>query len=90
MFEEPKGGKTVQKRALRRKGSVLDANLAEVRQLGGDRLEFHADYFDRVLGQPSVREGLLAGVPAAVLAAEWAPELRAFAALRTEYLLYGP
>ena len=33
MFEEPKGGKTVQKRALRRKGSVLDANLAEVRQL---------------------------------------------------------
>ncbi len=66
------------------------ALLAEVRQLGGDRLEFHADYFDRVLGQPSVREGLLAGVPAAVLAAEWAPELRAFAALRTEYLLYGP
>ena len=66
------------------------ALLAEVRRLGGDRLEFHADYFDRVLGQPSVREGLLAGVPAAVLAAEWAPELRAFAALRTEYLLYGP
>jgi hypothetical protein len=33
MFEEPKGGKMVQKRALRRKGSVLDANLAEVRQL---------------------------------------------------------
>jgi uncharacterized protein YbbC (DUF1343 family) len=66
------------------------ALLAEVRRLGGDRLEFHADYFDRVLGQPSIREGLLAGVPAAVLAAEWAPELRAFAALRTEYLLYGP
>jgi hypothetical protein len=33
MFEEPKGGKTAQRRALRRKGSVLDANLAEVRQL---------------------------------------------------------
>jgi hypothetical protein len=33
MFEEPTGGKAVQKRALRRKGSVLDANLAEVRQL---------------------------------------------------------
>ena len=33
LFEEPKGGKTVQRRALRRKGSVLDANLAEVRQL---------------------------------------------------------
>jgi hypothetical protein len=33
LFEEPKGGKIVQRRALRRKGSVLDANLAEVRQL---------------------------------------------------------
>ncbi len=33
MFEEPKGGKAVQRRILRRKGSVLDANLEEVRQL---------------------------------------------------------
>jgi hypothetical protein len=33
LFEEPKGGKAFQRRALRRKGSVLDANLAEVRQL---------------------------------------------------------
>ena len=33
MFEEPKGGKAVQRRNLRRKGSVLDANLDEVRQL---------------------------------------------------------
>jgi hypothetical protein len=33
MFEKPKGGKAAQRRALRRKGSVLDANLAEVRRL---------------------------------------------------------
>ncbi|MFM8579499.1 MAG: DUF1552 domain-containing protein [Planctomycetaceae bacterium] len=33
LFEEPKGGKTAQRRALRRKGSVLDANLEEVREL---------------------------------------------------------
>lgn len=33
MFEEPKGGTAAQRRELRRKGSVLDANLAEVRQL---------------------------------------------------------
>lgn len=33
LFEEPKGGTAVQRRALRRKGSVLDANLAEVRKL---------------------------------------------------------
>ena len=33
LFEEPKGGKEAQRRALRRKGSVLDANLAEVSRL---------------------------------------------------------
>lgn len=33
LFEEPKGGKEAQRRALRRKGSVLDANLEEVRRL---------------------------------------------------------
>ncbi|MFM8890579.1 MAG: DUF1552 domain-containing protein [Planctomycetia bacterium] len=33
LFEEPKGGKTAQRRALRRKGSVLDANLDEVKDL---------------------------------------------------------
>jgi hypothetical protein len=33
LFEEPKGGKMAQRRALRHKGSVLDANLAEVRRL---------------------------------------------------------
>jgi len=33
MFEAPKGGIAAQRRALRRKGSVLDDNLAEVRRL---------------------------------------------------------
>jgi hypothetical protein len=33
LFEEPKGGVAAQRRALHRKGSILDANLAEVRQL---------------------------------------------------------
>jgi hypothetical protein len=33
MFEEPRGGKGAQRKNLRRKGSVLDANLDEVRQL---------------------------------------------------------
>ena len=33
LFEEPKGGKTAQRRALRHKASILDANLAEVRRL---------------------------------------------------------
>ena len=33
LFEEPKGGKVAQRTVLRRKGSVLDANLAEVQRL---------------------------------------------------------
>jgi hypothetical protein len=33
LFAEPKGGTAAQRRALRRRGSVLDANLAEVRRL---------------------------------------------------------
>lgn len=33
MFQEPKGGIGAQRKALRRKGSVLDANLSEVRRL---------------------------------------------------------
>jgi len=33
LFEEPRGGTTAQRRSLRRRGSVLDANLAEVRRL---------------------------------------------------------
>src|SRR5690606_21884989 len=33
LFEGPKGGVDAQRRSLRRKGSVLDANLAEVRRL---------------------------------------------------------
>jgi hypothetical protein len=33
LFEEPKGGTAAQRKALRRKGSILDDNLAEVRRL---------------------------------------------------------
>ena len=33
LFEAPKGGTAAQRRSLRRRGSVLDANLAEVRRL---------------------------------------------------------
>lgn len=33
LFEEPKGGTAAQRKALRRKGSILDDNLAEVRKL---------------------------------------------------------
>lgn len=64
------------------------AILTAVRARYGDRLEFHADYFDKVLGTSTVREAMLRGVSVASIAAGWAQGLEAFAALRTPYLLY--
>ena len=62
--------------------------LAMVKQLYGDKLEFHAEYFDKVMGTPSVREGLERGEPADQIIASFQPGLADFAKLREPYLLY--
>jgi uncharacterized protein YbbC (DUF1343 family) len=62
--------------------------LAMVKQLYGDKLEFHASYFDKVLGTPSVREGLEKGEPVAQIVAGFQPGLKDFAKLREPFLLY--
>lgn len=54
MFEEPKGGVAAQRRALRRKASVLDDNLAEVRRLEQKMGEADKGRLDQYL--TSVRE----------------------------------
>ncbi len=64
------------------------AMLAVVKQLYGDKLEFHADYFDKVLGTASVREALERGEPPAQIVARFKPGLDDFARLRAPYLLY--
>lgn len=64
------------------------AILAAVKQLYADKLEFHAEYFDKVLGNSSVREALERGEPADKIAAAFHPGLDAFARLRAPYLLY--
>jgi uncharacterized protein YbbC (DUF1343 family) len=50
--------------------------------------EGSAPQFDLLAGSPKLREGLVAGVPVADLAAAWQDELNAFAAIRQGYLLY--
>jgi uncharacterized protein YbbC (DUF1343 family) len=62
--------------------------LATVKELYGDKLEFHAAYFDKVLGTSSVREALERGEPAAKIVAAFQPGLAAFGKLREPYLLY--
>ena len=62
--------------------------LAAVKQLYGDKLEFHAEYFDKVLGTSSVREALERGEPVDKIVAGFAPGLNTFGKLREPYLLY--
>ncbi len=64
------------------------AILATVKQLDGDKLEFHAKYFDHVLGNSTVREALERGEPVDQIVAAFKPGLDEFAKLRAPYLLY--
>jgi uncharacterized protein YbbC (DUF1343 family) len=62
--------------------------LSVVKQLYGEKLEFHADYFDKVMGTSSVREALAHGEPAEKIVAGFRAGLEDFARLRQPYLLY--
>lgn len=62
--------------------------LATIKELYGDKLEFHAEYFDKVLGTSSVREALERGEPVDKIVAGFAPGLNTFGKLREPYLLY--
>ena len=62
--------------------------LSVVRNLYGHKLEFHASYFDHVMGTAAVREALERGEPADQIVAGFKPGLAEFAKLREPYLLY--
>jgi uncharacterized protein YbbC (DUF1343 family) len=62
--------------------------LATIRELYGDKLEFHAEYFDKVMGTSSVREGLVRGDSVDKIVSAFQPGLSEFAKLRAPYLLY--
>lgn len=62
--------------------------LSVVKKLYGDKLEFHAAYFDKVMGTASVREALERGSPVEKIVAGFQPGLDDFAKLREPFLLY--
>jgi uncharacterized protein YbbC (DUF1343 family) len=64
------------------------AILSVVKKLYGDKLELHAEYFDKVLGNSSVREALERGEPVEKIIAGFQPGLGKFEKLRAPYLLY--
>jgi uncharacterized protein YbbC (DUF1343 family) len=64
------------------------AILSAIKKEYGDKLEFHAEYFDKVLGTSSVREALERGEPVDKIVAGFQPGLDGFAQLRAPYLLY--
>jgi uncharacterized protein YbbC (DUF1343 family) len=62
--------------------------LETIKKLYGDKLEFHASYFDKVLGNSRVREELESGEPVEKIVAEFQPGLAEFSKLREPFLLY--
>lgn len=62
--------------------------LKTVRDAYPGKFEFHADYFDKVMGTASVRAALEAGTGVPVILENIRPGLEAFADLRKTYLLY--
>ena len=64
------------------------AIVERVRKLHGERFEFHADYFDHVLGTASVREALLRHDSVEKIVANFRTGLEEFAQVRAPFLLY--
>lgn len=62
--------------------------LQAVRRRYGPRFEFHADYFDSVMGTTAVREALERGEAADAIVARFELGLRDFAEQRASFLLY--
>jgi len=62
--------------------------LATVKKIYGDKLEFHADYFDKVAGVSAVREEIEKGTAAEKIIVSFKSGLEKFSKLRAPFLLY--
>lgn len=62
--------------------------LKTIRASYPGKFEFHAKYFDTIMGTSKVRLALEKGTPVAEIVASWQDGLRAFEELRRPYLLY--
>ena len=65
------------------------AILKTVRKIYGDKLEFHADYFDKVAGVSAVREEIENGTAAGKIIGGFKSGLKIFSRLRAPFLLYA-
>lgn len=79
---------TVTDRTAYRAITTVLAELTVIKQLYGAKLEFHAPYFDDVMGTASVREALERGEPVEKIVAGFQPGLDEFATTRAPFLLY--
>ena len=59
-----------------------------IRDMYPDKFQFHADYFDKVMGTAKVREALEKGLEVADIMRDYEPGLKSFAGQRKPYLLY--
>jgi len=64
------------------------AIIKAIRDAYPQKFQFHADYFDKVMGTSRVREALESGQTIKDIVASWGPDLRKFDELRKPYLLY--
>lgn len=62
--------------------------IKTIRDMYPAQFQFHADYFDKVMGTARVRDALESGRPVRDIAAGWDAELLKFAEVRKPYLLY--
>ncbi|MGB9906499.1 MAG: exo-beta-N-acetylmuramidase NamZ family protein [Candidatus Saccharicenans sp.] len=62
--------------------------IATIKQMYPDRFEFHADYFDKIMGNSDVRLALESGQSPPEIVRELESGLEEFARLRHPYLLY--
>jgi uncharacterized protein YbbC (DUF1343 family) len=59
-----------------------------IREMYPDKFQFHADYFDKVMGTAKVREALERGLDLVEIVKGYEPGLKIFAEERKRYLLY--
>jgi uncharacterized protein YbbC (DUF1343 family) len=62
--------------------------LSTIKQLYGDKLQFHGAYFDNVMGTASVREALERGESVQKIIDEMQSGLNDFATMREQFILY--
>ena len=63
--------------------------IKTLREMYPAKFQFHAAYFDKIMGTASVRTAIEAGKGIPAIEAGWADGLARFDALRKPYLLYG-